>query len=559
MTAFQIQAHSALLAFALAAACRPVPAVNAPAHFNRLARAESAYHDLRSLKDQIDVTTYRGADRNVRGESIRELLARYTAARPAVVALLAEPDSQMLGSDDRRARGIMRRTMDRELVERLDVANSAPVSGPPHCTYSADSLASRGRDSLLARVYDCYAYAARTIVVESDTLDRLTILGMLGRTDDPERRKRLFLALDPVWRSVNGDNSAHSPYRHLIRLDASRWKAGASPVDASARRLGIDPSVMEKWLVSVLAKWRDITPDSLIEPWDAYYVGGKASRVLSSRISLHELGAVNHRFYRQLGADPVQLGIQYDLEPRAGKTPVAFTTFGGRGISRDGVWRGGEPWIFATYRIGGFDNLAEMLHETGHGIHIAAIRARPALHDWPDSDPYTEALADLAALEMYEPAWQVRYLGDSARLGESLRAKYFGIVMDIAWSLFEARVHRDPSLDPNSVWTGITRDYLRIKPHPELSWWAMRGQLVDSPGYMMNYAIGAIIIADLRAHARTVRGAITDSNADWYPWISEQLYQFGLARSSREVIEQFLGRSISPDALLRDMGRGTGW
>ncbi|MGI9076735.1 MAG: hypothetical protein ACR2G6_05305 [Gemmatimonadaceae bacterium] len=558
MTPLHARLFSGLLVLAFAAACLPARTSDPVVRTHALAAAESAYYDLRSLKDRIDVTTYRGADRSSRGESIRELLARYAATRPAVVALLAAPVSEMLGTDDRRALAIMRRTLEGELVERLDVSASARTAGPPHCTYSAESLASRGRDSLSARVYACYGYAARTIVIAGDTLDRLTILGMLGRTDDAERRKLLFHALDPVWRSVNGDNSALSPYRHLIRLDAPSWKAGESPVDASARRLGIDPRTMEKWLVSILEKWRDITYDSLIEPWDAYYDAGKASRALSPRISLDELRAVNDRFYRQLGADPVVLGIQYDLAPRAGKTPVAFTTFGARGIERGGVWRGGEPWVFATYRIGGFDNLSEMLHETGHGIHIAAIRVRPALHDWPDSDTYTEALADLAALEMYEPAWQLRYLGDSAQLGESLRAKYFGIVMDIAWSLFEARVHRDPSLDPNAVWTGITRDYLRIKPHPELSWWAMRGQLVNSPGYMMNYAIGAIIVADLRAHSRAAHGAITDSNSDWYPWISERLYQFGLARPSRDVIQQFLGRSISPDALLRDMGRATG-
>ncbi|MBC7790833.1 MAG: hypothetical protein H7Z74_12865 [Anaerolineae bacterium] len=542
---------------ALSVACSGASPGSPPAPVGSLAEIELAYHDLRYLKDQMDLTTYRGADRSSRGETIPELLARYKTFRPAVIALLARPDSQTLGKDDRRALAIMRRTMQSELVEQLHVSASAASTAPPHCTYSAESLASRGRDSLSERVYDCYGYAARTILIGGDTLDRLTILGMLGRTEDPETRKRLFLALDPVWRSVNGDNSARSPYRHLVRLDAPSWKAGESPVDASARRLGIDPAAMEKWLVSILEKWRDITNDSLIEPWDAYYEAGKASRALSPRISLEELRAVNDRFYRQLGADPVTLGIQYDLAPRADKTPVAFTTFGRRGIARGEVWQGGEPWIFATYRIGGFDNLAEMLHETGHGIHIAGIRARPALHDWPDSDPYTEALADLAALEMYEPAWQMRHLGDSVQLAESLRAKYFSIVMDIAWSLFEARVHRDPTLDPNSVWTGITRDYLRIKPHNELSWWAMRGQLVNSPGYMMNYAIGAIIIADLRQHTLASRGVITEAGTDWYPWISARLYQFGLARSSREVIEQFLGRPISPEAILADMGRAT--
>lgn len=35
------------------------------------------------------------------------------------------------------------------------------------------------------------------------------------------------------------------------------------------------------------------------------------------------------------------------------------------------------------------------LHETGHAIHIAGIRTRPAFSDWPDADLFTEAIADL--------------------------------------------------------------------------------------------------------------------------------------------------------------------
>ena len=34
----------------------------------------------------------------------------------------------------------------------------------------------------------------------------------------------------------------------------------------------------------------------------------------------------------------------------------------------------------------------------------------------------------------------------------------------------------------------------------------MRGQLVDSPGYMMNYAAGSILIAAIRARTREVHG-----------------------------------------------------
>jgi hypothetical protein len=142
-------------------------------------------------------------------------------------------------------------------------------------------------------------------------------------------------------------------------------------------------------------------------------------------------------------------------------------------------------------------------------VHIAAIRTRPAYSDWPDSDTFTEAIADLAALDMYEPAWQRKFLGAAAPLEASLRAKYSGIVMDVAWSLFEIRAHRNPELSPNRIWADITSRYLRIRPHPEWSWWAMRGQLVNSPGYMLNYAFGAILIADIRARLVAVRGPFT--------------------------------------------------
>ena len=127
----------------------------------------------------------------------------------------------------------------------------------------------------------------------------------------------------------------------------------------------------------------------------------------------------------------------------------------------DGRWNSGEPWVFTSYLAGSFDNLAELLHETGHAIHIAAIRTRPAYMDWPDNDTFTEALADFPAMELYEPAWQIRFLGDSVTLAESLRAKYAGIVFDVAWGLFELRMDRNPSQDPNQLWTDITQHLLQ--------------------------------------------------------------------------------------------------
>ena len=272
-------------------------------------------------------------------------------------------------------------------------------------------------------------------------------------------------------------------------------------------------------------------------------------------IPADRLEPLNAAVFASLGADVSALRVHYDLAPREGKTPVAYTTFGARPRLRDGQWSPGEPWVFATYREGGLDNLAELLHETGHAIHIAAIHTRPAFADWPDSDPFTEALGDFVALDVAEPAWQQRWLGDSVPLADGLRARYSGIVIDVAWALLEVRMLRDPSADPNEVWAALTHQYLHIRPHPELSWWAMRGQLIDAPGYMMNYAAGAILIAAIRARTTEVHGPFVQGDSTWYGWVSSHLYRFGLERPTRDVVQEFLGGQVSPDAIIADMER----
>ena len=83
----------------------------------------------------------------------------------------------------------------------------------------------------------------------------------------------------------------------------------------------------------------------------------------------------------------------------------------------------------------------------------------------------------------------------------------------------------------------------------------MRGQLVDAPGYMMNYAAGAILIAAIRERARALHGPFTTGDTTWYGWVAPRLYRWGLERPTREVVQEFLGGPVTPAALLRDMRR----
>ncbi|HWN17930.1 MAG TPA: hypothetical protein VNO19_03335 [Gemmatimonadales bacterium] len=541
---------------ALAACSSPKPSSGiAP---SELARAESLYADLRNVRDRIDVSVESGRTGRSDAAPFAALVLGHNALREDLTKSLAAVDSTAWRGDDARALGIMRRTLARDLgaVSAPD-ASPATARSAPACDYDPGAVAAapNGLDSLRKRLYACYGWAQSHLVAEGDTLDRLSVLGALGRTESPEVRRRLFLSLQPVWRSVNRDNQPASPYRVLIAREVKERGSAESPAAGQADASGVPPDSLEHWLLRVLETWRDVGPDSLIEPWDWFYQTGLTSRTLSPLITLERLVALNRGVYRSLGADVRALDVQYDLEPRDGKTPVAYCTFGSRPRFINGGWRAGQPWVFATYRTGGLDNLNELLHETGHAVHIAAIRTRPAFNDWPDSDPFTEAVADFVALDVYEPAWQHHWLGDSVPLADGLRSRYGGIVLDVAWALFEMRMQGDPAADPNQVWTTLTRDYLRIRPHPELSWWAMRGQLVDSPGYMMNYAAGSILIAAIRARTREVHGQFLIGDSSWYSWVAPRLYRFGLERPTRQVIEDFLGGPVSPAALLTDMRR----
>jgi len=521
---------------------------------------EQLFQQVRALGDQIEVTRGRGASTATDGTPLSVLIDAYNARRLDLQQALASDPKPQPEGDDVRALQVMRHSFELYLPEQKQApeptAAEAAGIAQPNCHYDAAAVAQQdGYEALSERIYHCFSEAAHALSFEGEPLDRLTVFGRLPLTDDPARREGLWRSMAPIWESVNGNNGLRSPYRTLVRLNAARMQHEGEVLGESVRGIGVEPETMEGWLVAVLQKWHDITPDQTIEPWDFAYETGRANRALSGSIPLESLRPINDRFYRDLGADPIALQVHYDLAPRASKDPVAFTTFGRRPRFEDGRWQLGEPWVFASYRMGGLDNLLELLHESGHAIHIAAIRTRPAYTDWPDSDIFTEGIADIATLEMYEPAWQQRYLGASVPLEDSIVAKYAAIAMDIAWALFEVRMHRAPERDPNEVWSEICEKYFRIRRHPDVAWWAVRGQLIDSPGYMMNYAAGAILNADLRARARELYGSYTEGDPQWYGRISESLYRYGLERTSKQVIEDFLGRPVSAQALLDDMSR----
>jgi len=510
-----------------------------------LAAAEQAFLDLLDTRGAAAYIESGAVDR-FDGRDLDAWRQAVGLQQQRLDAALASLTAGTLPDAEARALAAMRATL---------ATAASEVAGETAAPTCADAQRREaGYAELREALTDCFLEHGNRLRYDGREIDRGAALALLHTVDDPAQRRALFEAFVPLWTALNGRNEPDSPYRRLVALAAADARDRGSEIDAAARAIGIDSDEVERWLVRVLEAWRDASPPQEIEPWDYRYVHSAAGRQLDAAIPAGVLRPVNDRFFADLGADPVALGVVFDLAPRPGKSPLAYSDFLARGRFLGSTWRRPLARVVGTYAEGGLFALNELVHETGHAVHVSAIHTRPAFMDWPDT-LFTEAFADVPSWSVYEPAWQGRYLGAAAPEAASLRALYANVVLDVAWSLFELRLLRDPAADPNAVWTDITHRYLHITPHPEWPWWAMRVQLAGNPGYMVNYGLGAVLAAAMRERVAVAIGPFDTGNATWYPWVSERLLRFGSERDTRSLMAELLGGPVSPDALLRQLQR----
>jgi len=509
--------------------------------------AETVYADLAdsygiiSTIDSGMFATYQGNDRSawerVYGEKRKQLTEK-----------LSKISASGLSPLDARALEVMNRHLHDDFPEQFKDENAPPE----HCQDAQHQDLSMA--SLEGALYACFTELGNNLEFEGKRVMRVSAFDMLEEMSEEERRKKLFYAFVPLWEAVNGKNNPTSPYRRMLPLVVSAAPARGTEIDSAARTIGVTSREVERWLEQILDTWRQVDGGQMVEPWNYYYRGGGADRLLSAVTPKDSFLAVNQRYYRDLGADLQQLGILYDLDARPGKAPLAYTDYVTRGRLVDGKWRSTVVRISGNYATGGLGLLNELVHENGHAVYMMAIHVRPAFMDVGDA-LLDEAFADVPSWNTFEPAWQRKYLSQAAPEALSMHSLFSNVVLDVAWALFECRMLRNPSADPNAVWTDITSRYLHIVPHPELSWWAMRVQLVQMPGYMVNYGLGSVLTADLRQHTRDAVGAFETGNSQWFSWTSEHLLHYGEELDTPTLLKQFLGRPVSPRPLLAQIRR----
>jgi len=521
-----------------------------------IALVERSFGELLAAFGDLTVARSRGAPADPAAGSTTSLVRRYRARRRAFAVAIDELTAPFAGVDSRAATN-MRSTL--EWLDELEPTPGVGAATGRESDVDGALVLSRARAALYRR----YGQAAASIRVGPVTMDRPTVLTRLATEPDATVRRALFQALAPVWRAVDGDGGDASPYRRLLQSSAERWRSHGSPIEANAVALGMPPGSVEGTLHTILAAWRTVSWPGRVEPWDYHHAVGAAAHRLDRLVPADRLLDLNRRYVAALGADPDRLGIVYDVMPRPGRPliPVAFTLgMGGWAADQpaNGPWTPRPPWVFATYAEGGIGNLAELLHESGHAIHLAAVRTRPAFLEWaPEDTAFLEGTADVLGWDADEPAWQRHWLGEAAEPHEALLGRYGGVMLDVCWALFEMELHRHPRRRPNDVWTEITTDGLGIVPHPEWSWWAVRGQLIDGPGYMANYALSAIMAAAVRERILAVRGPWLAGDPGWYRFVSDSLFEAGASRTPADLLGTLLGVPLTAGPLLSDLSRAS--
>jgi hypothetical protein len=509
-----------------------------------LPEIESAYADFNDATGAIGLIES-GLRDSYEGRTRGEWVRLQQDAREHILTGLKDLPEADLSPADRRAVEIMRGNVAAfEEGDSLAPLGKCEDAQRKDIEYSAMTVA----------LYACFGSLSNSVEFEGQKVTRIGSFDLLTRMSEPERRKKLFHGFVPLWQAINGKNERDSPYRRLIAMAAERARAEGSAIDAAAKTVGASTADVEKWLVQILDAWRQASGNQQVEPWDYRYVNGATERELGDAVAREAMQPLNERYYRDLGATLSAWNVIYDLDPREGKAPLAYTDYVSRGRWRDDKWVPTLVRVSGNYAHGGLGLLNELVHENGHVVHMMALQTRPAFMDLGDPLFY-EAFADVPSWSTYEPEWQQKYLGRSSSQESSLRGLYAGVMLDVAWALFELRMLRAPTSDPNAVWTEITSRYLHVIPHPELSWWLVRVQLVDSPGYMVNYGLGAVVTADIRQRIVEKLGPFATGDQRWFPWLSQQLLSSGQTHETVSLLREFLGRPVSSQALLNEIAR----
>jgi len=72
---------------------------------------------------------------------------------------------------------------------------------------------------------------------------------------------------------------------------------------------------------------------------------------------------------------------------------------------------------------------------------------------------------------------------------------------------------------------------------------------------MVNYGLGSVLTAEMRRATTQAIGPFDAGNPKWHEWTAEKLLRYGSEKTAKQLMDELLGRPLSPDALLAEIKR----
>ena len=406
------------------------------------------------------------------------------------------------------------------------------------------------------------------------------LLDVLRLEDDSRRRRRAWEASKQIGREVrdnllelvairNGaarDLGFANYYSMMLVLDELDERELFAVLDELEGGTRPQFDAYKRALDERLARRFRVAPAEL-RPWhysDPFFQEAPAAEVdLDSCFTGQSLERLTKRFYGAIGFEIDDLLARADLYERPGKCQHAFCLSVDRGQDIRVLCnlRPTERWM------------STMLHEFGHAVYDQSIDPglpfvlRSAAHTLT-----TEASAMMFGRLSKNAAWLTLYAGMEAgqaeRVGAAVARAIRGqLLVQTRWCLvmchMERALYRDPAQDLDRLWwdlverfQGLTRPEGRDGPD-----WASKIHFSVAPVYYHNYLLGEIMASQLQRHIQ--RRVLGDGGDVWARYVAspevgrfleERLYRTGRLRDWRETLRHATGETLSPDALVSELG-----
>ena len=292
----------------------------------------------------------------------------------------------------------------------------------------------------------------------------------------------------------------------------------------------------------------------MVEPWDYRYAIGEANRRIAPSFPDTEIVAVDHRFYRDLGADVEKLGVVYDIDDRLDKSPLAYTDFLRRGRYVNGAWQPTVARVVGRYRSGGLSALNELVHENGRAVRYQRDPQPPGIHRLARHALH-RGLRRRALVEHFSTALAAECLGHGtprrdvtshhARQRDAGRRLVAVRNPDAARPGLRPRTRSGPTLRASTFTSP------RIPKCPGGPCACSSSATRDT----WSITASAPCTAEIRKRTAQAIGPFDAGNPKWYNWSSEKFLIFGSQRSTKDLMQSLLGRPPSPQALLEQIRR----